>query len=72
MYPVVEFMAPLVSARRRVNLTQTDIANRIGVSKQTIGNLEAGRVSTRLHTIAAYAELFNMKMDIVFTKQPEE
>lgn len=46
----------LVRARTRANLTQAELARRIGTTQSAVARLEGGRVSPSLATLRRYAE----------------
>ena len=51
----LEFGARVRSLRRRAGMTQTELAERIGKSLDTVSNIERGVSSTRIETMAAIA-----------------
>lgn len=52
-------------------MTQADLANRIGVTRQTIIAIEQGRYSPSLEMAFQIARVFQVKLDDVF-QYPEE
>lgn len=54
----------LRAARRRRRLTQTVVAARVGVSKQTLAKLEAGNPSTSLATMLRVLQVLGLGHDI--------
>ena len=52
-------------------MTQADLANRIGVTRQTIIAIEQGRYSPSLEMAFQIARVFKVKLDDVF-QYPEE
>lgn len=47
-------------------MTQADLAQRVGVTRQTIIAVEAGRYSPSLETAFRIAEVFGKPVDAVF------
>jgi len=47
-------------------MTQQELANRLGVSRQTINAIEAGKYSPTLELAFRLAEVFNEKLEDVF------
>lgn len=54
----------LVNARSRANLTQLELARRLGTTQSAIARLEGGRVSPSLSTLRRYAEATGAKLRI--------
>jgi putative transcriptional regulator len=52
-------------------MTQADLANRIGVTRQTVIAIEQSRYSPSLEMAFQIAKVFNVKLDDVF-QYPEE
>jgi putative transcriptional regulator len=52
-------------------MTQADLANRIGVTRQTIIAIEQGRYSPSLEMAFQIARIFRVRLDEVF-QYPEE
>ena len=52
----------LASARRARGITQSGLAKRIGRSRITIANLEAGKQNVQLHQVFALAEAINAQI----------
>jgi transcriptional regulator with XRE-family HTH domain len=50
-----EVLAALVQRRRRLGLSQTAVAARMGTSQSAVARLEAGGSDPRLSTLARYA-----------------
>ncbi|MDA3860388.1 MAG: helix-turn-helix transcriptional regulator [Melioribacteraceae bacterium] len=47
-------------------MTQQDLANKLGVSRQTINAIEAGKYSPTLELAFRLAEVFGVKLEDVF------
>lgn len=56
----------LAAARVNAKLTQTEVANKLGVSKQTIINWEKGRIIPRIPEIETLARVYNIPQDNIF------
>lgn len=46
-------------------LSQRDLANKSGLNKSTIVNMEAGRFDARLDTLEKLEKIFNKKIDFI-------
>ena len=55
----------------REEMTQADLAKRIGVTRQTIIAIEQGRYSPSLEMAFQIAHVFNVPLDLVFQYRPE-
>jgi DNA-binding XRE family transcriptional regulator len=58
-YAVIE---ALIRARSEANLTQAELAKRIGTTQSAIARLEGGRVSPSLSTLRRYAAATGTKL----------
>ena len=58
--------------RAKYNMTQEDLAQRVGVRRETIGNLEKGRYNPSLVLAWNIARVFGVSIEEVFTVEPEE
>lgn len=56
----------LKELREKFNLTQEELASKVGVSRQTIISLEKGRYSPSLILAFKLAKVFNLKIEEVF------
>ena len=54
-----QVLAALVKRRRRLGLSQTAVAARMGTSQSAVARLEAGGSDPRLSTLARYAAALN-------------
>lgn len=50
----------IISKRKELNMTQTDLANAVGLKKTTIASWEQGLSSPDIDTIVILLKLFNM------------
>ena len=57
------FSVRLKSLRKAMNLTQPAVAEVVGVTKQSINDLEHARVNPSVPTLIALADLFNVSLD---------
>lgn len=64
-YTLVEAM---VRARVAANLTQADLAARIGTTQSAIARLEGGRLSPSVRTLRRYAEATGMRVTFGFER----
>ena len=60
-YALVE---ALVSARTAANLTQAELARRLGITHSAVARLEGGRVSPSLATLRRYAEATGTRLTV--------
>ena len=56
--------------RARDNLTQMDLARRVGVRRETIVFLEKGKYNPSLKLAYDIAQVFGMKIEEVFVFEP--
>jgi putative transcriptional regulator len=54
--------------RAKFNMSQDQLAQRVGVRRETIGNLEKGRYNPSLLLAMDIAEVFNLRVDELFQK----
>jgi DNA-binding XRE family transcriptional regulator len=54
----------MVRARTKANLTQAQLAKRLGTTQSAIARLEGGRVSPSVSTLRRYAEATGAKLHI--------
>lgn len=55
----------------RGGMTQEDLAKRIGMTRQTVAAIEAGKYSPSLEAAFRIAEVLNAPLDLVFTWKSE-
>ena len=67
----MEFKEKILYVRAKLNLSQTDLANELGVSFQTINRWELGKVSPTKKAEYAF-ELYCKEKNIVFEKETNE
>lgn len=60
-YALVE---ALVSARTAANLTQAELARRLGTTHSAVARLEGGRVSPSLATLRRYADATGTRLTV--------
>lgn len=53
--------------RARGNMTQGELADRVGVRRETIGNLEKGRYNPSLVLAWRIAKVFGVPIEEIFT-----
>ena len=54
----------LIQARSAANLTQAELARRIGTTQSAIARLEGGRVSPSISTLRRYAEATGTRLNV--------
>jgi len=60
------------SERAKMNITQQDLANRIGVSRQTINSIEANRYIPSTVLAIKISNLFNTTVNEIFQLEGDE
>ena len=58
--------------RAKLDIKQEDLANKVGVRRETIGNLEKGRYNPSLVLAWKIAKVFGVAIEEVFQVQEEE
>ena len=58
-------------ARVEYNLTQAELAEKVGVTRQTIGLIENGGYNPTLHLCIAIAKALNKTLNDLFWKENE-
>ena len=58
--------------RAKMDITQTDLAVAIGVSKQTIHSIESGRFVPSSVIALKMARFFNTRVEAIFELEPED
>ena len=66
---------PLVNRIRELRfhaneMSQAELGERIGVTRQTVAAIEAGKYSPSLETAFRVAHVFNVTLDSVFSWKP--
>ncbi|MCD7836116.1 MAG: helix-turn-helix domain-containing protein [Lachnospiraceae bacterium] len=56
----------LAAARVNAGMTQSDVAQKLHISKTTVVNWEKGKVSPSFADIQAISALYNIPMDNIF------
>lgn len=65
------FSVRLKSLRKAMNLTQPAVAEVVGVTKQSINDLEHARVNPSVPTLIALADLFDCSIDYLVGRSDE-
>jgi transcriptional regulator with XRE-family HTH domain len=60
----------LIEARTRANLTQAELAERMGTSQSTIARLESGKAKPSLSTLRRLAKATGLGLKISFEPKP--
>ena len=58
--------------REKLYLTQAELANKMGVQTQTIGNIENGRNKPRIRTMRKLAEQLGVPVEELFPVEEDE
>lgn len=56
--------AQLIEARKRAQLTQEDVAKRMGTTQSVVARLESGHPLPSLRSLKRYAQAVNSKVEI--------
>lgn len=64
--PVCELASALISARAPADLTQTQIAERMGTTQSAVARLEGGRSNPSMQTLEKYAKSTGTRLKISF------
>jgi ribosome-binding protein aMBF1 (putative translation factor) len=67
--PRYEAISALIRARHRAQLTQRELAERMGVTQSVVARLESAEHSPRLDTLAEAARALDCDLDIRFVKR---
>ena len=59
------FSDMLVYLRKRQKMTQVELAQKLGVSRSTVGMYENGRREPDFETLEAIADIFNVSMSVL-------
>ena len=59
-----QLVEALVTARTKANLSQAEVARRVGTTQSAIARLEGGGVTPSLSTLRRYAEATGMRLEI--------
>ena len=62
---MAEFKDVLIYLRKRSNMSQSELAKKIGVSASTIGNYEQGTRTPNFEIEEALADTFNVSLDVL-------
>ena len=67
-----EVIAELADARRAEQLSQTEVAARMGTSQSVVARLESGEIDARLSTLQRYASAVGreLRMDVTPPGRP--
>ncbi len=66
-----ELAAELVSRRRSLGLSQTEVAARMGTSQSAVARLESGDADVRLSTLERYVAALGERLDWKLEQRPE-
>ncbi len=66
------FSDNLVQLRKLHKMTQEEVAERVGVTRQAIGKWEAGETTPDLEMAGRLAEVFDVSLDELASFKPEE
>ena len=56
----------ITEMRTAIGMTQSDLADRIGVTRQTVNAIEGGKYSPSLEVAFRIAQVFNKRLEDVF------
>ena len=58
--------------RAKLNIAQKDLANELGVARQTIHSIEHGKFNPSVKLALEIAQFFNVKVDDIFSLESDE
>ncbi len=64
--PEYELMRAMIDARLKLNLTQQELANKIGIDRTNISKLENGKLNPSIATLQKIADGMGMKLKLEF------
>jgi transcriptional regulator with XRE-family HTH domain len=67
--PRFELISALIKARKQSDLSQRELAERIGVTKTVISRLESGEHSPRLETVYDVAKALGYRLDVKLVRE---
>jgi DNA-binding XRE family transcriptional regulator len=67
--PRFDLVRQLIQARRRARLTQRELGERVGVSKNVITRMESGEHTPRLETAHDVAQALGYRLDVKLVKE---
>ena len=70
--PRYELVRQLVRARKRAKLTQRELGERIGVTKNVITRLESGEHTPRLETAQDVAKALGYRVEVKLVKERKQ
>lgn len=62
----------LEEIRKKFNYTQEELADKLGVSRQTINSLENGKYNPSIQLAFKLAKLFDMSIESIFIFEEDE
>ncbi len=65
-------METLLQLRKQKGLTQKDIADALGISRQAYANYETGNREPDLNTLKALSDFFNVSIDYLLDNKTEK
>ena len=71
MFDISVFAGRVRELRNKKNLSQTDIAKLIGVTKTQISDLENAKTSTTIEKAVVLADYFNVSLDYLVGRSDE-
>lgn len=69
LQPRFDLIRQLVRARKRANLTQRELGERIGVSRNVITRLESGEHTPRLETAQQAARALGYRLEVKLVRE---
>ena len=61
----VEMIGEIIKARKRLNMTQTDISKKAGIPQSTIARIETNVVTPQISTIIKYLNAIDCRLKVV-------
>lgn len=60
---MIDFSRRLIELRLRKNITQEELANKVGISRSAIANYEQGKREPSFDVLDAFADFFNVDIN---------
>ena len=62
----------LLAVRKGIGLTQSEVAEKAGISDRTYADIERGSVNMRVETVLKICSVFNITPDEILTSEDEQ
>lgn len=66
-----KFIARLIELRDNMGISKAELAEKVGISKQAIGQFENGKTMPSIHTFIALADFFGVSLDYLLGRSDD-